>query len=479
MRIAGLLVRFAGAHRERGKAVVKRLTYLICVLLAIPALGWAVALVIRHQVEIGAVCRFSFRPHCSQLGGATDLLEEVSVVLVGAGLLLPIVFWVASLLIGTNRRWLALVFPGLVRVSLIALAILVVAQAAVFVYAVYLGGSYGRESVPGALPEAVAVGSLVVCLILIKNALTMGGRQHLRVAGKLLDRNVHARAHALVDGVAQRLGARSPDNIVVGLDPTFFATSSRVSVFCRSQPLQGETLFLSLPLSRVLTFEEMTAIIGHELGHFRGKDTTYSVRFAPVYAGLASALLSMKRARHWGFRLAALPASVLLAFMLEVFSRNERKISREREFEADRAATEVASSSAFESALIKVAVFAPLWSLWQLEDAGRLSKGLATGNMSASFADFIRHDLDTKNLAVHMDEMLQTRISHPTDSHPPIAERLAAIRGSLPCHDVADLLMTGVGTTTALGDLEDVERELTAVTRKHSIDAGLCTQPTK
>src|SRR5262245_48272525 len=99
--------------------------------------------------------------------------------------------------------------------------------------------------------------------------------------------------------------------------------------------------------------------------------------------------------------------------------------------------------------------------------------------MSASFADFIRHDLDKENLASHMNETLQARIAHPTDSHPPIVERLAAVRGSLPRRDFADLLMTGDGATAGLGDFDEVERDLTAVMHKHLIDAGLCDQPTR
>jgi Zn-dependent protease with chaperone function len=221
----------------------------------------------------------------------------------------------------------------------------------------------------------------------------------------------------------------------------------------------------------------MTAIIGHELGHFRGEDTLYSLRFAPVYIGLLSALHSLAGARHWGARFAAMPAIALLAFMLEVFSRNESQIRRDRELEADRAAAEVASVEAFGLALIKVAAFAPLWGLYQRENIERLKRGLVIKNVSAAFAEYIRNSLDSENLAARIGEILRTRIAHPTDSHPPIAERLAAIGGRIREYDAPTLLTAATGSAAALGHLDDLETELTVLQQDLLIRAGLVVKP--
>lgn len=38
---------------------------------------------------------------------------------------------------------------------------------------------------------------------------------------------------------------------------------------------------------------EAAAVIGHELGHFTGEDTQYSLRFVPLYAGMQNSLEQM------------------------------------------------------------------------------------------------------------------------------------------------------------------------------------------
>jgi Zn-dependent protease with chaperone function len=75
-----------------------------------------------------------------------------------------------------------------------------------------------------------------------------------------------------VRDVALDLNALPPEHIVVGLDPNFFVTESEVR--CLDGTCNGRTLYCSLPLSRILTINEFIGIIGHELGHFKGEDTS-------------------------------------------------------------------------------------------------------------------------------------------------------------------------------------------------------------
>jgi Zn-dependent protease with chaperone function len=72
----------------------------------------------------------------------------------------------------------------------------------------------------------------------------------------------------LAASVAHSLGAPPPDNILLGLEPNFFATESCISV--DGVHADGYSLFISIPATRMMTEPELRAIIGHEFGHFRG-----------------------------------------------------------------------------------------------------------------------------------------------------------------------------------------------------------------
>jgi hypothetical protein len=67
---------------------------------------------------------------------------------------------------------------------------------------------------------------------------------------------------------AERLHTAPPDRILTGLQFNFYVTE--LAVKYDGGRTQGKTLFLSLPLMKLLSEDEVMAIIGHELGHFIG-----------------------------------------------------------------------------------------------------------------------------------------------------------------------------------------------------------------
>src|SRR5262249_35716788 len=76
------------------------------------------------------------------------------------------------------------------------------------------------------------------------------------------------RLWAEVRGLAERLRAKPPDNVVVGIQPGFWVTEAKVH--CVTGRLAGRTMYLSLSESRVLAKDELVAILGHELAHYKG-----------------------------------------------------------------------------------------------------------------------------------------------------------------------------------------------------------------
>jgi Zn-dependent protease with chaperone function len=107
---------------------------------------------------------------------------------------------------------------------------------------------------------------------------------------------------SFVREIASHLGATPPSNIVIGLAPNFYVTSADVTVYPERRKQLNETLYLSLPLMRILSRQELTAVIGHELGHFKGDDTKFSLKFYPIYAGTTQALAALESRAEDGAR---------------------------------------------------------------------------------------------------------------------------------------------------------------------------------
>ena len=271
----------------------------------------------------------------------------------------------------------------------------------------------------------------------------------------------------LVDELGARLGALRPDRIVAGLGVMFFVTESEVAT--PHEVVTGRTLCLSLPLARIFTVDELRAIIGHELGHFRGEDTAYSREFVPIYRGATGALARLSSVRGGARTLALLPAFAIIGMFLDAFDRAEKHHGRARELLADAAGAEATSARALASALVKTHAFAPFWGSVAMSaqvDALNLRQGNAGPpgwreryNLSRLFEDLVRSAATAERLR----DIGQSRTSHPTDTHPPLAARLAALGLDVAAiEDDALRVVPPVAASTLLADATALEAQLSA-----------------
>jgi Zn-dependent protease with chaperone function len=215
-------------------------------------------------------------------------------------------------------------------------------------------------------------------------------------------------------------------------------------------------------LSRILTIGEFTAVVGHELGHFRGADTRFSQRFYPVYRGTSTAIASLLDTTTDGAALLPLlPAVAVLGYFLRCFSEAESEIGRERELAADACGSDVASSSDMAVALLKVHAFSPIWDGFDDAATEALEKGQAYVNASLLFASTVQRSAKP----AIFEGLGGAHSSHPTDSHPPLAGRLSALGiGELGrLQDLALAVKPDRPSTELIANLEPVEQDLTAV----------------
>ena len=376
---------------------------------------------------------------------------------------------------GKNRTRIAIIFPPLVFFSLLVLSGLVLVQGIILTYASYLAESTAIQRVHFVLIGAVGIGAFLGAWSLIKSSFKLALKQKHSMVGFTLLESSHPKIFAFTQDIAQSMGATAPDNIVVGLEPNFYVTSADVKVIGEGNTLKGETLFLSLPLARIFTIEEMKAVIGHELGHFRGKDTYYSRKFSPVYSGLIHAVDAMENGETEGDALdiAKVPAVVLLSYMIDVFHRNVSSIGRVRELEADKAAVEVAPPTALATSLVKISLYAHAWNELQEALIARLGQGKMTRNLSKLFASAVKYDIKSEEFSDVLSDIAEENISHPTDSHPPTGVRIQNLGVAIESFDNSLLLTPEESSVHLIENYKELEEKLTAFQQHYYVALGV------
>ncbi|MFM0009172.1 M48 family metallopeptidase [Paraburkholderia sediminicola] len=346
---------------------------------------------------------------------------------------------------------------------MLLLAIAVLGQAALLVFSVYTLESTAIHRVHGVLLGTIAVAAIAACWSLLRFTFGLFKPQPMLVKAVALSRDEQPELYAFVDDIAKRLNAKPPKNIVAGIEPNFFVTVSQVNLFGQNHTLTNETLFLSLAMMRLFSKQEFAAVIGHELGHFRGDDTTYSIRFAPTYARLGKAWAAMSIQSGGAADLARLPALVMLGTCWNVFASAERTIGRERELLADKARAEASDAPSLARALAKISTHAVQWGHLTRAHIDQLAEGRTFTNLSTTFEDGCRTALGTMDWKAARDALGSSTQAHPVDTHPPLSQRLDNLGTSLDELDVSDIALPVEASIELVCQPEEIEKQLSVL----------------
>ena len=218
---------------------------------------------------------------------------------------------------------------------------------------------------------------------------------------------------AAVRASAARVKTAAPDHIVAGIDTNFFVTEAPCVV--QGRTIKGRTLFISIPLLRVLSKQEADAVLAHELAHLGGGDTRSSAMLGP----------RLKQFDQYTWRMhgggLTLVAHYLLRLYRMIFSFALARDSREREHLADRVAAGLTAPQAIVHSLIKISAYAQYRD--QVERrlfAQDRQHGLVLG-ISAFVAEGLHPYATSPDF---VEAMRGANVPHPYDSHPPLRERM-------------------------------------------------------
>ena len=227
---------------------------------------------------------------------------------------------------------------------------------------------------------------------------------------------------ALMRELARNQEAVVPQTVVAGAAAGFFVTSHPQRLPAVGHVKQGRTLHVPLPQLAVLSRAETRAVLAHELAHFSGEDTAYSIHFQPVYAALRhsmAAVAGRQRGRQPILDRMLRPASALGEHVLGRFDRTVKHWSRIREFEADKGALATELPDALATSLLRTAVTAEIVDT-QLEAIAE--------HPSRAPANLVEQTLQIAEQQgfIAPERHLNERQPHPNDTHPPAVQRIEA-----------------------------------------------------
>jgi hypothetical protein len=190
--------------------LTKRVLRVVAITIAIPAIGYAVSWWIIHA-ENAKLAEADLPPYeeiCANLAAleladvhaacqefaSIATLQKASLAAAAAPLGLLGLYFLCSAVAGSRRSILAAMFPTLITLSLMMIAIIILLQGGVFVYAAYLGESYAIGRVHVFLIGAVGLGAFAAAIKCLLNLLVLrmgwvhaagkgGDRWHRRHAG--------------------------------------------------------------------------------------------------------------------------------------------------------------------------------------------------------------------------------------------------------------------------------------------------------
>jgi len=370
----------------------------------------------------------SLREYCSY---ENDILffQKASWLAFVSGLIAMLVVFLVRVSAAGSRRRLATLFSPTTFFSIAFLATSIAAQGAILVYGVYIVEVVTTERYHPKLIGALGLGAAVAAFVLIKSALTLFRAQPTTIFGRRVDAESAPGLIEMVGGISDRMRARKPDNVIVGLEPNFFVTAAKVRLPTDPEPLNGTTLYLSLPFLSIFKKEELAAVIGHELGHFKGEDTEYSMRFYPAYSRLYRALGAMEQQSGSGNASAifAAPAVTTLSLVLSEFGVIERTIGRERELAADREGALVSSGPSLINALLKMSAYGGLWGGLREHNISKLAEGSFYSNLAGIYCVIATSQFEELDFSAAQSSLLSYQASHPTDTHPSLSERMRSL----------------------------------------------------
>jgi Zn-dependent protease with chaperone function len=406
-----------------------------------------------------------------------DYLKKGSLYTLILGISLLAFVYLMKLGIGLNRARLALLFSPIATITILVVSVSILLQSVILIYGFYITEVVYTEKYHPKIIFILALGALLAIYALTKALFSALKSAPMFVFSEKITSENGSKLIKLVDEIATKIGATPPKNIIVGLEPNFYVTAGKVAIADTAQLLEGTTMYLSLPFLSIFSKDELSAVIGHELGHFKGEDTAYSMRFYPAYKKLYNALNNLQQDDNESQSIFSVIALAPISLVLNEFSKTERTIGRARELEADKAGSSVVGNVPLISSLLKISEFAPIWSELRQYNIDKLNEGNIFNNLSNLYIDVSENRFENLDFEASSEHLLTTVQSHPTDTHPTISERMQSLNVEIKDINKELLKPSKTNIDVYLNNVDEINEKLTIQEHKLMIHYGVAKLP--
>lgn len=268
----------------------------------------------------------------------------------------------------------------------------------------------------------VGILALMAIAVVIKS-MFMKLNNETVVEGTVIERDASPALWQELSAICTKVDTEMPDQVIAGIDDNFFVTEQSLTV--GEKNYYGRSLFVSLSLLKQLNGREADAVLAHEMAHFSGNDTLYSQKISPLLVRYDNYLQGLYEGG------VSLPVFYFMNCFRALYEVSLKRLSRAREFRADRIATEVTSPRDMAGALLKIIAYSNYrvkveQDIFQKEEV--LENANVSQEIAQGFDNYAGSFMSTPDIS-HL------RTSHPFDTHPSLEDRMKAVGCSLESPD--------------------------------------------
>lgn len=275
--------------------------------------------------------------------------------------------------------------------------------------------------------------------------------------GPLLNPVQHPRLFDNLTGIARATNQDMPSEVYLIPDVNAWVAERGGVAGIGSRRVMG----LGLPLMQVLSVSGLRAVLAHEFGHFYGGDTRLGPWIYKTHAALARTLENLASRES----LLQLPFNWYGHFFLKV----TQGISRQQEHAADALAARTVGARPLAEALRTIHGAGQAFPAYFASEVVPLIDSGFRPPLAEGFQRFLQATMVAQMVSNTVERELAGGATNPYDTHPPLRERLAALR-QLPEGDIPSADSPAIAL---LNDTDTEEKRLLAFLTSHGPTSDL------